>query len=227
MQAFSTISFSRYLNVRDFLTLQPALNTLFLVLIAPTITMILSSTISWLVVKTRMPGRQLLDTAAFLPHTTPSIVFAVSLSFLALIFREYVPIYGTITIILVAHVITFVSFGTRTLNGVLVQLHPELEEAARMAGASVLNTFRNITVPLVRHAVLNGWIWLALLSFREVTTAITLRTSEANSVLAAQIWGLWASGLVPEAAVLGVMIFFAMTGFVALARGIGGRVVDR
>ncbi|MBI4322268.1 MAG: iron ABC transporter permease [Chloroflexi bacterium] len=227
MEALASVSLARYFQIGDFLALRPILNTAFLITVAPTIVIALSAIISWLVVKSQVSGRQVLDTVAFLPHTVPQILFAVSLAYLALIFRDYVPIYGTVIIILIAQVVANISFGTRTMNSALIQLHRELEEAARMAGASLANTMWNITVPLVRHAVLNGWIWLALLSFREVTMAITLMTSEANAVLTTQIWRYWNLGRMSEAATLGVVIFFIMAAFVAIARGVGNRIAER
>ncbi|MBI4318832.1 MAG: iron ABC transporter permease [Chloroflexi bacterium] len=224
--SLATVSFARYLQVGDIVTLRPLLNSIFLIISAPTLVIALSAIISWLVVRSQMRGRRVLDTVAFLPHTIPHILFAVSLAYLALILREYLPLYGTIVIILIAQIVAYVSFGTRTMNSALIQLHPELEEAAKMAGASLPNTLWKITIPLVRHAVANGWVWLALLSFREVTMAVTLMTSEDNSVLTTQIWRTWSQGRLPEAAALGVVIFFVMTVFVAVARGIGRRITD-
>lgn len=227
VEALATVSAVRYLSIRDFLSLRPALNTLFLIILAPTITISLSTAMSWIVIKTNTRGRQVLDTLGFLPHTTPSILFAISLAYSALIFRDYLPIYGTLAIVIIAHVAAFISFGTRTMNSALIQLHPELEEAAQMSGASLRRVIWDIAVPLIRYGILNGWIWLALLSFREFTMAITLRTSEANSVLTGQIWEYWVGGRVHDVAVLGVLIFFGMSAFVALARWLGGRLIEQ
>ena len=226
-EALATVSMARYLQIGDFLSVRPVLNTLFLIVLASSITMTLSIIISWLVIKGQTRGRQVLDTVAFLPHATSHILFAISLIYLALNFRDYVSIYGTMVIILIAHVVVYVSFGTRTMNSAFIQLHPDLEEAGLMAGGSRLNILRKITVPLVRHAIVNGWIWLALLSFREVTMAITLMTSENNTVITTQIWRYWYAGNVPEAAVLGVVLFFTMTVFVVLIRGVGSRITER
>ena len=46
------------------------------------------------------------------------------------------PLYGTIWIIVLAHVTAFLAFGTRTMNGALIQIHRELENAAIASGAS-------------------------------------------------------------------------------------------
>lgn len=226
LQALATVSLARYLEIGTVVRFTPVLNTFLLIILVPTITIFLSATISWLAVRSQMQGRQALDTVAFLPHAIPSILFAVSLAYLALIFRNYVPIYGTMAIIVVAHAVSFISFGTRTMNSALIQLHRELEEAAHMAGASLPSIMWNITVPLVRHAVVNGWIWVALLAFREVTMAVTLMTSEANVVLTTQIWRLWSTGRVGEGAAVGVVIFFSMALFVVLARGVSRRITE-
>src|SRR5206468_1726213 len=80
----------------------------------------------------------------YLPHAIPSIVFAVALAWLALTYRTWLPLYGTIVLIILAHTITQLAYGTRTLNSTLIQVHAELEEAGKLCGASALQVFRRI-----------------------------------------------------------------------------------
>ncbi|MDP2726389.1 MAG: iron ABC transporter permease [Dehalococcoidia bacterium] len=227
LEAVSLLSLALYTRIGEFLPIRPVLNTLMLLIVVPTVTMVLSTAISWLVIRHRVAGRQLMDTIAFLPHATPSIIFAISLAYLALLVRNYVPLYGTLLIIVIAHAIVYVSFGTRTMNTALIQIHRELEEAGVASGASAFRVLLTVTMPLISRAILNAWIWIGLLSFREVTMAITLMTSDSNTVLTTQIWRYWGSGQIRESAALGVIVFFMMAILVTISRLAGSRIAER
>ena len=100
----------------------------------PTLTMILSVLVSWVVIRTQVSFRGLFDTLAFVPHAVPGILMAVGLAYLGLAYRDYFPLYGTVLIIIVAHTINWIAYGTRTTNSVMIQVHRELEEAGRVCG---------------------------------------------------------------------------------------------
>jgi iron(III) transport system permease protein len=147
---------------------------------------------------------------AFLPHAIPSILLAVGLGYLGLAYRSVFPVYGTILIIVVAHSINWIAYGTRTTNGVMIQLHRELEEAGKVSGASTPRVLGRIVLPLVAAGIFNSWIWISMLSYREVTMALTLY-SRKNLVISTVVWQLWASGRVPQVAALGVvLVLFAL-----------------
>src|SRR5262249_4178845 len=108
-------------------------NTAFLMAAVSTIVLLLSFAISWIVVGSKARGRFILDAIAFLPHTVPGIIFALSAAYVALfLLRDVVPIYGTVFLLLAVYVLERTSFGTRMLNNAIAQLHPELEEAAQV-----------------------------------------------------------------------------------------------
>ena len=224
-EAFSKITLANYLKVPDYSGWKPILNTVLLMLSAPTLSIFLSLIISWVVIRSQVRGRYLLDGIAFLPHAVASILFAVALSYIALVYRQFFPLYGTLAIIILANAIKYVSFGTRTLNGALIQIHRELEEAAQMTGASNLRILRKIVIPLIGAALFNSWLWIALLTFREVTMALTL-ISPKNVVLSTLVWNLWGAGYVPEAAAMGVILVFVLAGFVVVARKIGEKGIQ-
>src|SRR5262249_42741507 len=154
----------------------PFVNTAILMIVVPTSTMLLSVLVSWIVVRSQVSFRGALDTVAFLPHAIPSILLAVGLGYLGLAYRNFFPVYGTIAIIAIAHTIAWIAYGTRTTNGVMIQVHRELEEAGKVAGASTSRVLGRIVLPLVAAGVFNSWIWISMLSYREVTMALTLGT---------------------------------------------------
>lgn len=208
--ALKTISLQNYLTIPEYTGARPFINTFILMIGVPTIAMFLSVLVSWAVVRTDVSFRGILDTVAFLPHAVPSILLAVGLAYLGLAYRNYFPLYGTVFIIMVAHVINWIAYGTRTTNSVMIQVHRELEEAAKVAGVPAPRVLRKIVLPLIAAGVLNSWIWIGMLSYREVTMALTLYTRN-SVVISTVVWQFWGSGWIPQVAALGVvLIVFAV-----------------
>ena len=210
-EALSSLTFKHYRELPNHVGITPFINTLILMFAVPTVTMVLSVLVSWIVIRTQVSFRGFLDTLAFIPHAIPGILMAVGLAYLGLAYRNYFPLYGTIFIIIVAHTINWIAYGTRTTNSVMIQVHRELEEAGRVAGASSQRVLWKIVLPLIAAGVLNSWIWIGMLSYREVTMSLTLMT-RSNVVISTVVWQFWGSGWVPQVCALGViLILFAVT----------------
>ncbi len=208
--ALSSITLKNYVTIPDYVGARPFINTAILMFAVPSCAMLISVLVSWVVIRTQVSFRGILDTMAFLPHAMPGILLAVGLGYLGLAYREIFPFYGTIIIIIVAHTISWIAYGTRTTNSVMIQVHRELEEAGKVAGASTPRVLTRIVLPLIAAGVFNSWIWISMLSYREVTMALTLY-SRKNAVISTVVWQFWGSGWVPEVAALGVvLVLFAV-----------------
>jgi iron(III) transport system permease protein len=219
--ALKALTLKNYLTIPDYAGARPFINTFILMIGVPTVAMFLSVLVSWVVVRTQVSFRGILDTVAFLPHAIPSILIAVGMAYLSLAYREYFPLYGTIFIIMLAHVVSWIAYGTRTTNSVMIQIQRELEEAGKVAGASTPRVLWKIILPLIAAGIVNSWIWIGMLSYREVTMALTLYTRN-NVVISTVVWQFWGSGWIPQVAALGViLILFALVvvGTVRLALG--------
>ena len=204
-EALSQITLANYTTIFDFVDAMPFINTAILMVVVPTATMVLSVLASWIVVRTQVRFRGVLDTIAFLPHAIPSILLGVGLAYLALAYRDFFPVYGTVIIIAIAHTISWIAYGTRTTNGVMIQVHRELEEAGKVAGASSARVLGRIVLPLIAAGIFNSWIWISMLSYREVTMALALGTRK-NLVISTIVWQFWGNGWVPQVAALGVLL---------------------
>jgi iron(III) transport system permease protein len=220
--ALSLLTFKHYWEIPAHVGAKPFINTLILMFVVPTLTMFLSVLVSWVVIRTQVSFRGFLDTLAFVPHAVPGILMAVGLAYLGLSYRDVFPLYGTIFIIIIAHTINWIAYGTRTTNSVMIQVHRELEEAGRVSGASVPRVLWKIVLPLIAAGVLNSWVWIGLLSYREVTMALTLYTRN-NVVISTVVWQFWGSGWVPQVAALGVILIL----FAALVVGTVRVVLSR
>ena len=148
--------------------------------LVPTITLAVSVAISWVVLRSRIRGRAASSISS--PScriAMPAIVFSVAALLLALfVLRDFVPIYGTIWILVLVYVIARISYGTRMTNSALIQIHRELEESAQMCGAATGGVLRRVLVPLLAPTLLYAWIWIALLTYRELTLPVVLSTSD-------------------------------------------------
>jgi iron(III) transport system permease protein len=214
--AFASLSFSNFRNLPEGLLSTGILNTSILMLVVPTITLALSVAVSWVVLRSRLKWRAVFDFFAFLPHTIPSIVFSVAMWLLSLfVLSNVVPIYGTIWILIVVYVVAMLSYGTRMTNGAFIQIHRELEEAATMSGAGPANTMRNVLLPLLTPTLAYAWIWIALLSYRELTLPVLLATHD-NQPLAVIVWSLVHSSSYGAGSVVAVMMLILMAPILAL-----------
>jgi iron(III) transport system permease protein len=219
--ALSNASLANYWDIWNYPKVGLAFrNTLLLVLLAPTLTMLLSSIISWIVVKGSGNGRRALDLIAFLPHAVPGIVVGVALlwtySFVPL------PIYGTVWILLIAYLTNRIPFGTRVMNAALTQLHKELEEASYASGGTWFKTFRKVTLPLMVPTLVNGWIVSAIIVAQAMGSVIILYSSD-SIVLPVLIWELWEDGNVPGTAAIGMILIVGLI----VAAFLGRRYVTR
>jgi len=217
--AFSALTLESYRRALTTLSGRPLVNTVLLMIFVPAVVLLFSTITSWIIVRTRMRGRGGVDAVVTLPMAIPHLAFAFALSFVGLYIARGVPIYGTLAAIIVSHSIAFIAFGTRTVNGTLIQIHKDLEEAVFTSGGSRVVALRRVILPLLAPALFYAGLWVALLSYREVTMALFLQ-SPRNQVLSTAIWNLWDSNNPADAAALGVVMFFTiMLLLVALQRG--------
>jgi iron(III) transport system permease protein len=158
-------------------------------------------------------GFRALDVLASLPFGIPGIV--IGLGFL----WSYVwlPIYGTLWVLVFCYVARFLPYATETVGAQIVQLDRALEEAAWTSGAGRIASFRRIMMPLLRPALQSGYFLLFIAYFREIAAAALLYTSKTE-VLSISIWSFFenanwgvASALSVVTTVITVSLMVAMT----------------
>jgi iron(III) transport system permease protein len=104
----------------------------------------------------------------------------------------------------------------------MLQIHKELEESAAMSGASWALTFRRVVLPLLKPGLLAGWIYVLIVSIRELSSSILLY-SPGTEVVSIMIWELWQNGQYVELSALGVMMIGVLFCVVMLAQALGRR----
>ena len=183
-------------------------NSLVLAVSAATIVAVLGALIAYLIVRTRLRGRALLDVSASLPYAIPGTVFAlgVILAWLRPFPGVAFTLYNTLWIILIAYVGRYMIFGVRPTAASLAQVHTSLEEAARVSGGGWLRTFRDIVLPLVLPGIFAAWFLVFIPTLRELTVSILL-WSAGNETIGVMVFNLQESGQEgPGAALALVMI---------------------
>jgi len=222
LSALSTFSFKNYIHVFTFpLTVRAFRNSIFLMFTTATVTMLLTSVIAWIVVKSRIKGRGTLDALAFIPIAFPGIVLGVSLIYVYLTLP--IPIYGTIWILLVAYTTKMMPMASRFTTATIIQISSELEEASALSGGSWLVTFRKIILPLLIPGFMAGWIYVAMVALRELSTSILLY-SHGTEVLSIVIFDLWDGGQYPELCALGIMMIALLVILAFVANAVGAKI---
>jgi len=196
-------------------------NSFFLSVSSATLIMFLTSVIAWITVKSKIPGSAVLDNLAFLPIGMPGIVLGVSLIWVYLTFP--IPIYGTIWVLLLAYITKFMPYGMRAASASMIQINKELEEASTTSGGSWRQTFTKIVLPLLMPGFVAGWIYISIISLRELSTSILLYSHE-STVLSILAFDLWEIGHYTEVCALGVLMVVLIMTMAYIAHKIGARL---
>jgi iron(III) transport system permease protein len=219
--AFGALSLENYRELfHNSLAMESAKNSLILGLCAATIVVLLSAVASWISVRTRIKGRQALDVMSFVPIAIPGLVLGVAMIDLYASFP--IKIYGTILVLIIAFTIRFLPYGMRASSASIVQIHRELEEAASVSGAKWHQTFGRVLLPLLRPGLFAAWVYVFIVSMREMSSAIIL-ASQSNIPLAVLIYNLYTNGSYTVLSALAVCMIVGLTALVLVFQRIGGK----
>jgi iron(III) transport system permease protein len=198
-------------------------NTFVLGITTATLGTILALVIAYLTTREAVTGHRALGFLATAPVAIPGIVLGVGL-FLSYTRPPFV-LYGTLWILLVAFLTLSMPAAYQQMQSAFRAVHPELEEASRILGATRLKALRQITAPLLRTSVIATWCFVFVGTIRELSAAIMLFTSETK-VVSVLIFDLNESGDLAAISVLGLIMLIVTFGIVALANRlkIGGTV---
>jgi iron(III) transport system permease protein len=221
VSAIQNLTLDAYRSVFDYPDIGTVIwNTAVLAAASATIIMLMTSVLAWIVVRTRLPGRWVLDSLASLPLVFPGLVLGLAIMICYL--HVGIGIYGTLWIMLIAYVTRFMPHGMRYSTTSMLAVHKELEESAAMSGASWRMTFQRILLPLLKPGLVAGWIYIVIVSVRELSGSILLY-SPGSEVVSIMIWEYWQNGQYVELSALGVMLIVALFCFVLVAQFAGRR----
>ena len=215
-EALSRLTLANYQNLLKFPTFLTAVrNTAVLATSVAVVGVLLAVLVSWIVIRLKPRGASVLDAAAFLPYAIPGI--AVGFSFMMIFLAFPNPVYGTIWIMALAYVVNFLPIATRFTHSGLAQIHRELEDAAATSGASFVNVFRRILIPLLLPSLVAGGLYIFMLTVRVFSMAAILVTPD-STVLAYLIFELWHYGSTPMVGALAVIMALFLAGVTLVSR---------
>ena len=210
-------------TLNDPVLLRSLWNTLAIGLGAGVIGVLFYALIAYMIVKTRHAGRSLLDFLSWLPWSIPGILLGVALLWTFLQTRIFLPIYGTIYLLMIAMVIKSMPFGTQMIKSVLIQLGSDLEEASKVCGGTWLHTFRRVIIPLAMPALITVGLVGFISAARDISTVVLLGSGKSRT-LSLLMLDFAAGAEFEKATVVAVIIVGLVVGAALSARALGGQV---
>jgi iron(III) transport system permease protein len=189
-------------------------NTFLVAGVSAAIVTVIGAVLSWIVLRTKLPGRGVLDMLSFMSIGIPSVI--AGLAALLLYLSLPIGVYGTVWVLVLAYSYRL-AVATRSSRAGLSQLHHELEEAASVAGATWFETVRRVVLPLLAPSLLASFVLLFIVGFREFTMPILLQ-SQDNLVLSVVLWNLMVGNKSADAAALGSLIVLCVAPVIVFAR---------
>jgi len=210
-------------TLNDPVLLRSLWNTLAIGLGSGFIGVLFYSLIAYVVVRTRYRGRWLLDFLSWLPWSIPGILLGVALLWTFLQTRIFLPIYGTIYLLMIAMVIKSMPFGAQMIKSVLLQLSNDLEEASKVCGGTWFDTFRRVILPLTMPALVTVGLVGFISAARDISTVVLLGSGKSRT-LSLLMLDFAAGAEFEKATVVAVMVVGLVVVAALIARALGGQV---
>jgi len=202
-------------------------NTLLYCGLAATIDIVLGTAIAYLILRTRLPGRQLLDTIAMASLAVPGLVLGIGI--LRTYFEVKLPLSGESLatfwgMLVIAYAVRRLPYALRACMAALQQLHVTLEEAAEALGAGKLTTLWRIVVPLMTGGLMAGFVTSFATAAVELSATLLLVTRESEAPLS---YGIYVAMQTPAGRGPGAALGVLAVVVVAIATWISYRVAER
>ncbi len=197
-------------------------NSLFLAVVSATGAVLLGAALAYIVVKTRVRGRHTVDALVTFPNAIPGTVVALGM-ILAWSGRYGVNLYNIFGILIVAYLAYYTFYAYRNIAASLVQVHPSMEEAARVSGAGTFRSLRDVVLPLIRPGMIAGWMLVFAPTLRELTISILLYGPYTQTIGVA-LFDLQDAGYFHIASALAaVLVVVILAANLTMRRIVGGR----
>ncbi len=189
-------------------------NSVLIAITASVALMALALILAWTIVRSRLRWARVLDVFSMIPMSVPHLMTGVALIFVFFSWRA-VPLYGTVWIIALGHLIIYLPLASRMMQAGMMQINCELEEAAVVSGASLRQNLMRIVTPLLRPAMFALFLWIVVHSLREFSVAVMLRSGR-NEVLSTILFSFWETGEPARAAAISIVLMLVLGVLVAM-----------
>ena len=165
------------------------------------------------------------DYLILVPRAVPGLLIGLAFLWVFLFFPPLTPLRSTLFSVWLAYSVVWLAYGIRLISSSLLQVSPELEEAARSAGARRGRVSRDITLPLIRYGLLGSWLLVFMIFEREYSTAVYL-LAPGTEVIGAQLVSLWQGGAIDIVAGLSLINVVLVAIGLGIALRFGVRLRD-
>jgi iron(III) transport system permease protein len=186
--------------------------------------LVLSLLLAFVIVRTRLGGRQVLNLVVWIPWALPGLLLGLGLLWMFLGNPLTAPLFGSVPLLVFALTIAELPVSVQLLKGALLQIHAELEEAATTSGASRLVAVREILLPLMAPTLVAVGLVVLIVSIRETSTVVLLSTAQSRPLSVLMLEYLIGSSEYERAAVVGTVLAGSVSILGLLAWGAGYRV---
>ena len=166
-----------------------------------------------------------LDYLVLLPRALPGIIVGLAFLWVFLFVPFLAPIRGTLVSLLLAYIVVGLSYGLRIIQSTLLQIAPDLEEAARVAGATIGRAWKDILVPIIRPGLAGAFMLIVIVFIRENSTGLYLM-GNGTEIVGPLIITLTQSGDLNPGAVLALLNIVMIIAALTLALRLGARIRD-
>jgi iron(III) transport system permease protein len=165
------------------------------------------------------------DYLVLVPRAVPGLLAGLAFLWVFLFVSPLTPLRSTIASVWIAYTVVWLAYGMRLISSSLMQVSPELEEAARSVGASRGQVSRDITLPLIRPGLIGSWLLVFMIFEREYSTGVYL-LAPGTEVIGAQLVSLWQGGAIDIVAALSLINILLVGAGLAIALRYGVKLRD-
>ena len=206
------LTLQHYVNLLSYPNLvRGVLNTLLIGVVGGACSVAAYTGIALAVHRWRSAGAAALDYLVLIPRALPGLVVGLAFLWVFLFFKPLVPLRNTPVSLWLAYSVVWLAYGLRLITTALLQISPELEEAARVSGASPVRVYRDVMLPLIRFGMVGSWLLIFMMFVREYSTGVYLlgAGTEVIGSLIVSLWGTGALDLISALAVINVVLVAA------------------
>jgi iron(III) transport system permease protein len=178
--------------------------------------------LAWFIARNTFPGKAAFSFAIWLPWAIPGVLLGTAFASIFLNIAALRLAYGTGIALVVVLLVQGLPFATHMFEAAISQIARELEEAARMSGASLLQTAMRITVPLIAPTVANVFVISFMTAMKDISATVLVATP-GTQTLPLLMFGYATSGRLEDASVVGVITVLIAMVMAFVATRIGNR----
>ena len=166
---------------------------------------------------------KVLDYLVMVPRGMPGLIAGLAFLWVFLFVKPLSPLRSTLFSLWLAYSVVWLAYGMRIVSAALLQVGPELEEAAASVGASGGRIVRDVTLPLVRFGLIGAWLLIFCIFAREYSVGVYL-LGPGTEVIGSLIVSLWGSGALDVVAALSVVNILLVAVGMGVALRLGVRL---